>query len=90
MPCRSLVGLKRKAGFKATDKKGVAASTGSALRAAVAAVAQFSATVSESLASTYRSFADTLRLSSAGGARTAPAGPSSHDGAASTLTFSAR
>jgi hypothetical protein len=51
---RSLVGLKRKAGFKATDKKGVATTTGDALRAAVAAVAQFSATVSESLASTYR------------------------------------
>lgn len=91
MTHRSLIGLKRKASFKATNKKGVAASTSDALRAAVAAVAQFSTTVSESLDSTYRSLADTLRLSIAGGgARTAPGPGSSHDGTASTLTFSAR
>jgi len=78
VPSRSLIGLKRKAGFKATDKKGVVATAGQALRAAVAAVSQFSVTVSQSLASTFRTAADTIHPSSSG-AKTATHGSRSTD-----------
>lgn len=60
--------MKRKAGFKATDKKGVVATAGQALRAAVAAISQLSVTVSHGLASTYKTLAGTVVSSS--GART--------------------
>lgn len=80
VPSRSLIGLKRKAGFKATDKKGVVATAGQALRAAVAAVSQFSVTVSQSLASTFRTAADTIHPPSSG-AKTATHGSRSTDAA---------
>lgn len=91
MPHRSLIGLKRKAGFKATDKKGVTASAGQALRAAVAAVTDFSVTVTHSLASTYRTFADSLRTSQPGGSPlSAHGGRGSLESGASGLGSSGR
>lgn len=65
--CRSLIGIKRKAGFKATDKKGVVATAGQALRAAVEAISQFSLTASHGFASTIRGFTTTLRGASNNG-----------------------